>query len=151
MEPEVVELLRVILLVAIRDRAERLRIVYDDAGYRLHGEQWHQLFVHIDGDRFELVPVPSGVVQEFPVILASWEPPLRAWHRVTSWVRRWAADSQRGRFHFPAGAGSVAVEYRVRWRSNRVRDIEMTIRGADSVVVREVMDPNRLYTYISDE
>lgn len=136
MDPEAVELLRMILLVSIADRGDRLQIAYAEEEYRV--------FVHVNGERYEMVPPMSEQVQQFPAVLAFWEPPFRrVWHRTTSWVRRWTSGSQRGRFRFPVGAGSVSVEYRLRWRSRCVEDIDLTIRGAESVVVPTLVNPNR--------
>lgn len=136
MDPEAVEMLRLILLVAIRDRGDRLRIFHADGMY--------SLFVHIDDASHEMVPAPPELAVHFPVVLANWEPFfLRLWHRMTCGGRRLASASQRGRFRFPVGPGAVSVEYRLRWRSRRLEDIDLTIRGADAVVVPPLLDPNR--------
>jgi hypothetical protein len=141
MDPEIVELLRIILMVTIQDLGDHLRIERAD--------EWsYRLFVTVNGVRYEMVPVASEQAQELPTGLGWWESPFaRAWHRATSWVRRWASGSQRGRFRFPVGAGAVSVEYRVRWRSRRVEEIDVTIRGADSVVVPPLVNPNRRDMY----
>jgi hypothetical protein len=136
MDPESVEFLRMILLVAIQYRGDRLRIVSADESY--------SLFVHVLDDTYELVPMPAEPAQDFPVVLANWEPFfMRLRHRLTCGFRRRASGTQRGRFRFPVGAGAVSVEYLLRWQARRVEDIDLTIRGADSVVVPSLVDPNR--------
>ena len=144
MDPEAVELLRMILLVAIQDRGDRVRIEF--------ANEWYQVFIHINGEAWEMVPPMAEQVQPFPAVLASWERPwARLWHRATVCVRRWASGSQSGRFRFPVGAGSVSVEYRLRWRSRRVEDIDLTIRGADLVVVPTLVNPNEWDVDIPEE
>jgi hypothetical protein len=113
------QLLHNFLLIAVRDRADKLV-------FRLFDTSGCEWTAWILGEKLEIVPPEMKDFQAFPAELARLEVcGCQWWRSLNRWILRACWGLQSGRFSFPIGNAAVLVQYRAQWCNGRVAELEI--------------------------